>query len=89
MRYKRKKRHMKNSTEETQNEYRRLKKAAKKAVAGAMKEEAVRKINEIGRNCNNVFRLIRKMKVESTDIVGGRCMEQNSGNTYVKSDEGG
>ena len=35
-----------NPTEETQNEYRRLKKAAKKAVARAMKEEAMRKINE-------------------------------------------
>ena len=44
-----------NSTEETQDEYRRLKKAAKRAVARAMKEEAVRKINEIGRNHNNAF----------------------------------
>ena len=33
-------------TEKTQNEYRRLKKAAKKAVARATKEEAVRKIKE-------------------------------------------
>ena len=44
----------KNPTEETQNEYRRLKKAAKEAVASAMKEEVMRKINEIGRNPNNV-----------------------------------
>ena len=49
-----------NPTEETQNEYRRLKKAAKEAVARAMKEEAVRKIIEIGRNPNNVFRLVNK-----------------------------
>ena len=48
-----------NPTDETQNEYRRYKKAAKKAVARAMKEEAVRKINEIGRN-PNVFRLVTK-----------------------------
>ena len=33
----------KNPTEETKNEYRRLKKVAKKAVAIATKEEAVRK----------------------------------------------
>ena len=33
----------KNPTEETKNEYRRLKKVAKKAVARATKEEAVRK----------------------------------------------
>ena len=45
-----------NPTEETQNEYRRL----KKAVARAMKVEAVSKINEIGRNPNNVFRLVKK-----------------------------
>ena len=64
----------KNPTEETQNEYKRLKKAAKKAVAGPMKEEAVKKMNEIGRNPNNVFRLVRKMNIESTDVVGGRCM---------------
>ena len=63
----------KNLTEK-KNEYRRLKKAAKKAVARAMKEEAVRKINVLGRNLNNVFRLVRKMKLESTDVVGGRCM---------------
>ena len=50
----------KNQSEETKNEYRRLKKAAKKAVARAMKEEAVTKINEIGRTHNNVFRLVRK-----------------------------
>ena len=50
-----------NPTEETQNEYkRRLKKAAKEAVARAMKEEAVRKIIKIGRNPNNVFRLVKK-----------------------------
>ena len=49
-----------NPTEETQNEYRRLKKAAKKAVDRAMKKEAVIKINEIGRNPNNVFRLSEK-----------------------------
>ena len=70
----------------TKNEYRRLKKAAKIAVAIAMKE-AVRRINELVRNLNNVFRLVRKMKIESTDAVEGRGMhftlmrriEQNSG----------
>ena len=48
--YKRKKKNIKkwkkNLTEETQNEYRTLKKAANKAVVRAMKEEAVRKIND-------------------------------------------
>ena len=49
-----------NPTEETLHEYRRLKKAAKKAVARATKEEAARKMNELGRNPNNVLRLVRK-----------------------------
>ena len=40
-------------------EYRRMKKAAKKAVARAMKEEAVRKINELGRDPDNVFRFVK------------------------------
>ena len=68
-----------NPTEETQDEYRRL----KKAVARSMKEEAVRRINEIGINPDNVFRLVRKMKIESTDVVGGRCMQGNDGTPYL------
>ena len=40
----------KNPTEETQNVFRRLKKAAKKTVARAMKEEAVRRFIELGSN---------------------------------------
>ena len=43
-----------------------------------MKEEAIKNINEIGRNINNVFRLVRDMKIESTDVVGGRCMQGNN-----------
>ena len=68
----------KNTTDETKNEYTRL----KKAVAMAMKE-AVRKINELVRNPDNVFRLARKMKIENTDVVGGRCMQGNDGALYL------
>ena len=46
-------------------------------------KEAVRKINELGRNPNNVFRLVKKMKMESTDVVGGRCMRENDGTLYL------
>ena len=73
----------KNLTQLTKNEYRRPKKAAKKAVARAMKEEATRKINELGRNTNNVFRLVRKMKIESTDVVGGRSVQGHNGTLYL------
>ena len=48
-----------------------------------MKEEAVRKINEIGRNPNNVFRLVKKMMLESTDVVGGRCMKGSDETLYL------
>ena len=46
-------------------------------VARTMKEEAVRKITEVGRNPNNVLKFVRKMKIESTDVAGGRCMQGN------------
>ena len=39
-----------------------------------MKVEAVRKINEMGRNPNNVFEHVRKMKIENTYVVGERFM---------------
>ena len=60
-----------------------MNKAAKKAVATAMKKEAVRKIDELGTNPNNIFILVRKMNIESTDIVGGRCMRGNDGTLYL------
>ena len=74
---------MKNPTEETKNEYMSLKKASNKTIATAMKEETVRKINGIGKNPNIFFRLVRKMKIESTDVVGGRCMRGNDGTLYL------
>ena len=42
-----------NPTEEKKNEYRSLKKAAKKTIAKSMKEEAAENINMLGRNPNN------------------------------------
>ena len=44
-----------------------------------MKQEAVGTINEIGRNANNVFSLVRKMKIKCTDIANGRCKWKNDG----------
>ena len=48
-----------------------------------MTGEAEKKINELGRNPNNVFRLVRKMKMETTDVVGGRCIRGNDGAFYL------
>ena len=50
----------KNPNDETKNEYGRLIKVAKKTVVKAMKEEAVRKVNELGRKPNNVLRFVKK-----------------------------
>ena len=71
------KRNDKNSTKETKNDFGRLNKSAKKAVARAMKEEAVRKINELGRNPNNAFRPVRKMKIDIIQMLleKGTCEE--------------
>ena len=46
-----------------------------------MIEETVRKINEIGRNPNNVFRHARKIKIESTEVARG-----NDGTLYLNED---
>ena len=74
---------LQNPTEETKNEYRRLKKAAKKAIARAMKIETLRRINELGRNPNNVFIPVKKMKINKTDIFGGSCMRACDGTLYL------
>ena len=46
----------------------------------------MRKINKLGRNPNNVFRPLRKMKIESTDVDGGRCLQENEGTLYLNED---
>ena len=42
-----------------------------------------RSIYELGRNPYNVFRLVRKIDIESTDVVVGRCMRGNDGTPYL------
>ena len=54
----------KDAHKEMKNEYRKLKKAAKKAVAGVVEEEeAERKMNALGGDLDNLLRLVRKMKI--------------------------
>ena len=43
----------------------------------------MRKINEIRRIPNNAFRLVKKMKIESTDVDGGKCMGGHDGTPYL------
>ena len=47
----------------------------------------MRKINELGRNPNNVFRLVRKIKIECTDIDGGRCLRGNDGRPFLAEED--
>ena len=68
-------------TKKNKNQYWRLRQAAKEAVARDMKEDAQKKINQLGRNPSNVFRVVRKMKIEKTDLVGGKC-ERGSVRTH-------
>ena len=46
-----------------------------------MKE--VRRIKQLSKNPDYVFRLVRKMKVECTDVVGGRCMRGNDVTLFI------
>ena len=48
----------------------------------------MKKFNELGRNPNNVLRLVRKMKVEGTDVAGGMCMRGNDGTHYLNEKDG-
>ena len=47
-----------------------------------MKEEVEGEVNELDKNTNDVFRLVRKMKIRCTDVVGGKCMQGNDGALY-------
>ena len=39
-------------------------------------------INELGRNPNNVFRLVRKI-TQTKDVIGGRYMRGNNGTFHL------
>ena len=46
-------------------------------------KEAVRKISVSCRNPNNVFRLVKKMKIKNADVIEGRCMRENDGTFHL------
>ena len=55
------------------------KKKAKRAVAEAMKNEAVKEMEEIRNYRNVVFRRIRMMKEEANDLAGNNCIKDENG----------
>ena len=54
-----------------------------------MKEDALKKINELGRNPNNVLRVVGKMNIESIDFDGGMCMRGNIKTHYLNEKDRG
>ena len=55
------------------------KKKAKRAVAEAMKNEAVKEMEEIRNDRNVVFRRMRMMKKEANDLAGNDCIKDENG----------
>ena len=59
------------------------KKKAKRAFAEAMKEEAVKEMDEIRNDKNVVFRRIRMGKKKTTDLAGNNCIKSKMGGFYL------
>ena len=62
------------------------KKNAKRAVAEAMKNEAVKEMEEIRNDRNVVFRRIRMMKKEANDLAGNDCIKDENKNIVFAED---
>ena len=62
------------------------KKKAKRAVAEAMKNEAVKDMEEIRNDRNVVFRRIRMMKKEANDLAGNNCIKDENGKIVFAKD---
>ena len=56
-----------------------LKKRKPRAVAEAMKKEAVKEMEEIRNDKNFVFRRMRMMKKEANDLAGNNCIKNENG----------
>ena len=62
------------------------KKKAKRAVAEAMKNEAVKEMEEIRNDRNVVLRRMRMMKKEANDLAGNNCIKDENGNIVYAED---
>ena len=62
------------------------KKKAKRAVAEAMKNEAVKEMVEIRSDRNVVFRRMRMMKKEANNLAGNNCIKDENGNIVFDED---
>ena len=79
----------KNRTEENKARYVRMRNRAKRAVAKAMKEEAVQELKELDKSPNEVFKFVKSMKKDGKDVEGGRCMRGSDGRlSFSEKDRG-
>ena len=62
------------------------KKKAKRAVAEAMKNEAVKEMEEIRNHRNFVFRRMRMTKKEANDLAGNNCIKDENGKIVFAED---
>ena len=63
-----------NSTEENKRRYKTMKRKAKKAASKTLREKAEEALTEL-KNCpNGMFTPIKRLKTDSKEIEGGRCM---------------
>ena len=62
--------------------YQAAKKIAKRAVYNAKKVAQESRFSEINseKDCNKIFKLAKKMKVENADIIGDKCVKDKNNN---------
>ena len=74
------------SSAENKSCYLSHKKKAKRAVAEAMKNEAVKEMEEIRNDRNVVFRRMKMMKEKANDLAGNNCIEDKNGKIVFAED---
>ena len=62
-------------SEQNKTQYKHLKNQMIKIVDRAMRIEANQELNDLYQNSNSVFYYLRKMKKETKDLEGGRCLK--------------
>ena len=69
--------------------YKSMKNKAKKAVSMAIKEKAEEAHTELKHCPNRMFRLVIRLRTDSKDVEGGRCMRGSDGKLCFREKERG
>ena len=78
-----------NCTEENKRRCRSMKNKAKNTASKAMREKAEEALNEFKKCPNGMFRLVKGLKTDSKEIVGGRCTRGSDGKLCLTEKERG